>query len=539
MSPELDNPPAPVPMVGKAARTRSGKRFVLSRLQIAAWVLLVTMAAVQTWEVRHLIYSDGVSYLDIAGHYMRGDWRHALSDYWSPLFPWILAGVFKVFRTPAYWQTATLHAVNFGFFVLSLAVLELFVKELLRKQERTPLTGRHLSPTAIRVGAYCALMWAGLHLIGIGSVTPDMIAMALTFLTCYLLLRIDAGAARTGAYLALGVTLGLGFLDRAALLPMIPICLAVVLILLRRQRVPVWRPLVVIAAASAAVVLPFLVALAAVYGHFTLGTTGRLNYAFEVDGAARHIHWQGEPGDIGVPKHPTKKVLNHPATYTFLDDVPGAYPLWYRPSYWYEGVQPHLKLGPQFHIILAHSLFLSYLLLFSPLALPFLILAAFAGWRRWVSEGLAPYLFLLVPMLLSIGVYSLVFLERRYIAGHLVVIWLCLLAGVPVAERLRRRANIAVIAFILLFSFVAWVKWMARGTLEVAADAVRMHESVEHPVDARRPLPPRGRCAGRPHRLHRPIDRFRLGAHDRRQDRRRGSGGVGPLSANEPRHQSG
>jgi hypothetical protein len=234
---------------------------------------------------------------------------------------------------------------------------------------------------------------------------------------------------------------------------------------------------VAIAAASAAVVLPFLVALAAVYGHFTLGTTGRLNYAFEVDGAARHIHWQGEPGDIGVPKHPTKKVLNHPATYTFLDDVPGAYPLWYRPSYWYEGVQPHLKLGPQFHIILAHSLFLSYLLLFSPLALPFLILAAFAGWRRWVSEGLAPYLFLLVPMLLSIGVYSLVFLERRYIAGHLVVIWLCLLAGVPVAERLRRRANIAVIAFILLFSFVAWVKWMARGTLEVAADAVRMHES--------------------------------------------------------------
>ena len=46
---------------------------------------LVFLAFAQTWWVGHIIFSDGISYLDIATNYALGDWHKALNEYWSPL----------------------------------------------------------------------------------------------------------------------------------------------------------------------------------------------------------------------------------------------------------------------------------------------------------------------------------------------------------------------------------------------------------------------------------------------------------------------
>lgn len=328
------------------------------------------------------------------------------------------------------------------------------------------------------MAAYVSLLWAGLHLIHIGCCSPDMMALSLKFLACYFLLKIQGGTAAIRTYAALGAVLGLGYLARAAFLPLVPICIAVAAVLLWRRRLPVLRPTLWIAAAAAVVIAPFVAAISAAAGHLDFGSTGRLNYAWEVCGAPRTIHWQGEPGDIGAPAHTTRKVLDHPATYTFTDDVPGAYPLWYRPSYWFEGVRPHLKIGPQLKVLAADTKFLAYLFIQSPVLVPCLVLVALAGWRKWLSaQGIGAYWFLLLPLAASIGLYCLVFLDRRYIAGCLVVIWTCVIASLALPPRLLRRSNLALVALVLLFSAGFWAKWMLGPAAELASDALHRRES--------------------------------------------------------------
>src|SRR5579872_2090388 len=86
--------------------------FYPSSVQLTGLVLLVLAGVIQAWWTRHLIFSDGISYLDIADSYARGDWHHALNEYWSPLLPWLLAIVFRLFHPSTYWQVSTLHVIN-------------------------------------------------------------------------------------------------------------------------------------------------------------------------------------------------------------------------------------------------------------------------------------------------------------------------------------------------------------------------------------------------------------------------------------------
>jgi hypothetical protein len=409
---------------------RSGAPAHISAARVAFWVALPAAGLVQTWFHRHLIFSDGISYLEIAGNYARGDWSRALNDYWSPLYSWVLALALKLFHPAPYWQAATLHAVNFIAFCGSLAAFELFLTELIAFQRRASFDA--VSERTLRIAGYSVLMWAGLHLIDIGTCSPDMIAMALLFLISWLLLRIDKGAAGSSTYALFGLLLGLVYLARSAFLPVAALYLCVVWAMLRRRGTKPLRPAVWVASAALLVTAPFVTALSIARGHFTLGTAGRLNYAWEICGAARSIHWQGEPYDIGVPKHPTRKVSSDPPAYTFTDNVPGSYPLWYEPSYWYAGIAPHFELVPQLKVLAGSARFLLYLFLLSPVVPPSFLWISVSGRRQWLSRhGIRAYWFLLLPMLVYIGLYCLVFLDRRYIAGSLAIVWVCLLASLP------------------------------------------------------------------------------------------------------------
>jgi len=436
------------------------------------------MALSQGWFYRHLIFSDGTSYLDIAANYARGNWRAALNEYWSPLVPWILAVVMKIFHPSPYWQAAAQHFVNLGLFCLSLAALELFLAELARRAGRSAA-----SELTLRIAGYTGLFWAGLHLIGVYECSPDMLAMLLLFVISFLLLRISRGAAGSGTYVAFGVLLGLGFLSRAAFLPLVAIYVAVVCAMLWRGGRHFIVPAALICASALLVMGPFVAALSVAKGRFTLGATGRLNYAWEICGAPLYIHWQGEPYDIGTPQHPTRKISVKPAAYTFVGPVPGAYPLWYEPSYWYAGVAPHLELGPQLRVLFRSNEYLAVLLLLEapPVAIPALLLVFLSGWRRWLSRrGIAAYWFLLIPIAVYIELHCLVFLDRRYIAAALVIVWLCLLASLPaggVSAAVRRwfNAGIQVLCGLFCIVFIAMrlagpAGWAARDLVHRTED---------------------------------------------------------------------
>jgi hypothetical protein len=156
-------------------RSSSG---VIRRIQIVSWLFLVLAGIAQGWAVRHEIIADGISYLDIASYYARGDWHSALNGYWSPLYSWAVAALMLVFRPDPYWNVSLLHIVNFLAYLASLAGFEAILTDLLHLQRRLAGSGGFSEPT-IRIVGYSVFLVASLMLIGIGYTSPDMLGMSI------------------------------------------------------------------------------------------------------------------------------------------------------------------------------------------------------------------------------------------------------------------------------------------------------------------------------------------------------------------------
>src|SRR4051794_27074655 len=85
----------------------------LTGLRVACWVILALAGLAQAWFARHRIVADGVSYLEIARNYVKGDWHAALNSYWSPLYSWLAAILMVLLHPSPYWEVALLYLVNY------------------------------------------------------------------------------------------------------------------------------------------------------------------------------------------------------------------------------------------------------------------------------------------------------------------------------------------------------------------------------------------------------------------------------------------
>lgn len=382
--------------------------------------------------MRHEVISDGVSYIEIANNYAQGHWHDAINAYWSPLFSWITALILLVFRVPPYWQIATLHLVIFLGYLASLGAFELLLRELVRSQAGKA-ESEMLPTPAIYVIGYSIALFAGLSMVGMFFPSPDMISLALTLLLYALLLRVRRTGGSTGSFLTFGSLCAFLYFDRAAFGALVLLCVVVMLIALWEKQKPLLRPALLMTGTILVLTAPFITAISLKEGHFTLGNAAKLNYAWELDGAHRWVHWQGEPGDIGRPIHPTHLALASPKTFTFDGPVHASYAPWYDPSYWYAGVEPKIRVLQQLGVIAVNWSIAANLLIRSPILLPVLLLAAVSGFTGWWKRVLHlwPVLF---PALAGLGLYSLVYVERRYVAANLLVMWMAVL----IALRLRR-----------------------------------------------------------------------------------------------------
>lgn len=95
---------------------------------------------------------------------------------------------------------------------------------------------------------------------------------------------------------------------------------------------------------------PLIIALSIKTGRVTFSNAGRINYIWHVNGNSlswSHFpHWQPGIGD-GTPEHPAKKQFQAPVVYFFEPPSGGTYPMWYDPTYWWEGVSPRFSLREQ------------------------------------------------------------------------------------------------------------------------------------------------------------------------------------------------
>ena len=421
-------------------------------IRIAFWTIAVLSGGAQTWYTRHRILTDGISYLEIAQQYAGGHWQAALNAYWSPLYSWVIAAYLAIFHPSPYWQVSALHVVNFVAFLASCWIFEKFLNEL-------------TDVTAVKAIGYVTILHAGLLMVGIGFGSPDMIALFLTCLAAWLTLKI-ARSQSPGIYFAgLGATLGLGYLDRTAFAPLSAVYVLAAAFLLTKR--PVGMAAVCVAC-FAVVAAPFAIALSMKRGALTLGESGKLNYGWEVVGARRSTHWQGEPGDLGKPVHPTRMLLMSPVpVYEFAEPVAGSYPPWYDASYWYQGIAPHFKLMEQMRVL---GLNVRTMLIYLATTPAFLVCLLAVLWSRkrprmnWA---------LILPVAAGIAMYCIVFIDKRYIAGFFAVLWMTVLSGVSLPK--WKYTDVSAQALALLF-VAALLVWLRPAFAMSVKDAVSGHE---------------------------------------------------------------
>src|SRR3972149_2593335 len=84
-------------------RSRTDRQLTL-RVAAIACVISFCAVVLHLWENRDLFDPEGISYLDIADAYLRGDWQAALTGLWSPMYSWLVAVMMVLFTPLAFWE---------------------------------------------------------------------------------------------------------------------------------------------------------------------------------------------------------------------------------------------------------------------------------------------------------------------------------------------------------------------------------------------------------------------------------------------------
>ncbi len=454
----------PKATVAPAPIDRAGRR-----IRLAFWVFAILAAAVQAWAMRDTMSNDGVSYLDMASAVAQGDWAAAINGYWSPLYPLLIGCALWIVKPAPMHEFALVHAVNFLIFVAAFASFDF----LLRKVSCSWLT---------RLAGYSVAAWALIELVTTSGVSPDMLVAAFVFGAIGLLAGIANGDRRARSFVCLGVILGLGYYAKAPLFPLAFVCLA--LTLLSPAGIRRTLPKTLLAGLLFVLVAAPLVLLLSGQKHrLTFGDSGKLNYAWYVDGAT-YRHWQGEPlgarsevaphwtkvpVSTGVPAHPTRQILVSPAVYEFDGPPRGTYPVWADPSYWNEGLRAPFDLEQQLRKIVVNSKFLYSLLLnvhvtqlfhngqwyrvFSPILLAVWLVLFWKTRPSWRALSRTHCLLLVFPAA-AFGMYLLVYCEPRHLAAFVTVLYLGLFVALerPLAYAIKLHPSVP--AAVLLAALV-------------------------------------------------------------------------------------
>jgi hypothetical protein len=459
-----DTNPSPHPRCVPLRQWLAAERPRLLRwLPVLMVLVAIGMGTLHAWVAarQQAMNEDGIAYLDMGDAFWRGDWGTAVSATWSPLYPWLLGLVMRVVQPPMRWEFPLVHLVNLALYLVALACFAVLWREVGRRRDLRALDGvsdelwRSWPDWAWWTLGYALFAWAALCLIEIWAVTPDMLMAALVFLSAAIHVRAQQGSAHWRTSALLGLLLGLSFLAKAIMFPIGVLLLGVSCLQARDLRQSA-RHIAVAGGVFSLIAGAYIGVVFGVTGRVTLGDAGRLTYVRYVNGLP-YPHWQGGVPGLGTPAHPSRQILGKPAVYEFAAPIGGTYPIGQDPAYWYAGATPRLDLREQARTLLVSGRY--YLDLFGRQQAG-LVLAALVGYglggvcrlgrRGWlVRWGLA------LTALAAMALYGLVYVEGRYVAVFVVLLWADVLANVrwpasPPAQRVASWLSLGAVGLMLV-----------------------------------------------------------------------------------------
>jgi hypothetical protein len=362
---------------------------------------------------------DGISYSDIAKAYLRGDWHNALNSYWSPLYSWLLAIGYLVFRPSIQREIFISHVINFLGFAAALFAWNWLFREW--EHWQGPPRHRVLN----EVAGFSVITWAGLHLVNLGFTSADMEVLAITIAVAAVLIRVRRGVAARADFVFMGLALGFGFLAKAAFETLILVFLVEAAVLLRAIRD---RRLYLVAGITFLLPLPFIIALSLAKGHFVVSDTGKVNYSSHVTGMSlegykENAYWPGKKA-----RHPISILVDFPRVTGFESHLVGTTPVHYDPSWWWEGFPVEINWPRQLMVIRSNIGYCITRFAMCP-ALIFPIVCILCGAGLQMARVFREAWFLWLPGLAMLGVFCLVYTLNRYLAGPFTLIAFSLIAA--------------------------------------------------------------------------------------------------------------
>jgi 4-amino-4-deoxy-L-arabinose transferase-like glycosyltransferase len=290
-------------------------------------------------------------------------------------------------------------------------------------------------------GSFAIFLSTELSLDCVSRVGPDMLVSCLLFAAMALLLKLRDEPDSSHAIL-LGVLLGLGYLVKFIFLPLTLLFYLAAAVAMWKKR-DALRSLGLIAIFSGLLAMPYIAGVSWAQGYWTLGESGQLNYAWNVNKIEPLGLWQGWPPELGKPMHPALMVSAAPHAYLFDGPFQVTFAPFFDPPYYYRGFRSVFSLRAQAHAVAANVLRLLKILklqiVFYALAICWLSIRVRNTeprlWRKTCAS--------LWPALLVCGggmlTYLLVVIEARYIAAFVAMLFLWLLFTVAAKDAEAQR----------------------------------------------------------------------------------------------------
>jgi hypothetical protein len=434
--------------------SRQENRRGILRVQWCFRGAIAACALINCWVSRFEIASDSVSYLDMGDLYWKGNWHAALNGLWSPLYGWLTGLMFLLTKPTMLWEYPEVHLLNFAILIATLFCFEFFWRELLASGGGKAWVGG--ARTFVWVLGY--LLFAYVHLVihPLALVTPDLLAAALLYVSSGMMLRFASGRMGAPSAILLGVTLGLGYLTKAAMLPFAVVFMTTMLAVAWKQHRGKWLFAFVLLG-FLITSFPFIAALSWNMHRFTWGDSAKLNYALWVNHPyPPYRYWQGDRPGHEDALHPARKVFAWPEIYEYATPIEGTYPVWYDPCYWNAGMDSSIHPLRQAHVFrenmktMVRAIFLR-LSLIATLALLLLVSKGIKDWCR----NLMTFWPILIPAVAVCLMYMMVHWEARFTSGEMLVAWGAAIVSTGISEE-ERRTKLFLALSLLLGAWVAY-----------------------------------------------------------------------------------
>ncbi len=458
------------------------------------WGIVASLGLLQVWTFRNSMNPDGISYLEIGRAGISG-WHGFVNAYWSPLYPFLLSLMLRWFQPSPFWEFPATHFLNLTIYLAGYACFKFLVREFLASREISQAGGKKnyfLSGTELHLSAAVFYVWASRYWAGTALVTPDLLVAAIFCLAAGILVRIRRGEHGWLTFALLGLTLGFGYLAKA------PMFLLGFVFVFAAYRLTQNTPRGLMRAGAALLLFliiaaPYVTALSRSKRRFTFSDTSTISYAEYINRMPLFVSWRGEDPDSGTPVHPTRRLLADPPLFEFAVPVPGSYPPWYDPSYWYEGLRARFSFNGELQAIFRGAN--EYLKMVSRSGVLWCVLVALI-WVTRRGGGLdhahRPWWPVLLPGVAMLAMYSLVHAETRFVTGVglTFIAWTLSRVQIAAAAAPQKSRWAKIVVFLAPAIAIAWsattdLKCVARPEPFVAWESAQALHSAGIPAGAK------------------------------------------------------